>query len=542
MEQTVEQTVYQKDPNDILVEDRQRKRIKKGKIEELARSIDDIGQLHPGICYINKEEQLTLIIGECRLKACKLLKLPFSYTLKEEITDELLLHQIELEENLYREDLHWLDEVNAKKELHELYQLRYGLTQQGAAGGHKLSDTADHLGTSLGLIAGDIEVAVWASEVPEVADAKNKTMAKKIVERLKKGVKRHIALKEALDIVDTIEDEDGDEDEFDTLTDPDAPDSPEIINTRDMVLPKPKIDKTTQKILVEYDSRCWLGKMEPILENLDPGLSGFDIVIFDPPWGVDFDKVRLDSGDTETYEDSFELFQIRLLHWLELIYDEMTENSHLYMFFGIVQHQFVYDTLEQVGFTTNRMPLFWYKKGAHRTRAPEVWPGRCYEAIAYARKGSKPLFKLGAPDIIETPAPTPNMKQDHPSAKHPDIYKELLIRSASPGDKVLDPMAGSGMCAVACEALRTELALDWTLIEVKQNFRDLQLMNLLRGYGEIVKLKLTPPTDFKQLVPGSPEWQNYWKGHPEQQDEMLAWMNDLKAKEDSNVPAEILGN
>lgn len=491
-----EEKVYQINPNEILVEPRQRKKIKEKSLKDLALSIQELGQIHPGLCYLNEEGKPTLIVGERRLRACQLLDLPYKYILKEEVTDKLLLRQIELEENLQREDLEWIEEVEAKKELHELYQLRYGLTTQGAKGGHKLSDTAKHLGESDGLVSGDIELALWAEEIPEVAEAKNKTTAKKIVDRLKKGVKRRVALKEALRESPKESEEN----------------SPEQISSQ---------------ILLEYDKKCLLGRMEDVLEKRPFDLEvSFDIVLFDPPWGVNYDTVSKSTGASENFEDDSDMFLTQFPKWINLLYKSMSENSHLYMFFGIVNHNFVYDILEQEGFQVNRIPLIWHKKGTHRTRNPEVWPGRCYEPIAFARKGKKLLFRQGAPDIIETPSPTPNIKQEHPSAKHPDIYIELLKRSAAPGDFVLDPMAGSGMSAIACEYLRSELALNWTLIEEKETFRDLQLINLVKGYENIVRMQITPPKDFKELNPGSPEWLNYWKAHPKEQNEMIAWTNE----------------
>jgi len=528
---TENQVVHKANPDEIIVDPRQRRKRKPKDLQELARSINSVGQLHPGVCYLNPEGKPVLIVGETRLKACQFLKIPYSYILREEITDELTLKQMELEENLCREDLHWTDEVAAKKELHELYQTKYGETRPGAAGGHKLSDTATHLGESLSLFAADVELAVWAEEIPEVAEAKNKTMAKKVIDRLKKGVNRRLLLKKALGVPTEplIPERSVDEKDFEQeYEDDDCEEYEYEVAGRTQPTPsEPKIPTTNQAFLIEYDKRCRLGRMEDLLTETNY----YDIVLFDPPWGVNFDTVALDTGGKESYEDSFAAFKTKLLEWLEQVYGSMAEHSHLYLFFGIVHHQFVYDTLEQVGFTTNRMPIFWHKLGAHRTRNPEIWPGRCYEAIAYARKGKKPLFKLGAPDIQPTPPPTPTMKQEHPSAKHPDIYIELLRRSASPGDKVLDPMGGSGMSAVACEYVRPDLELDWTLIEEKETFRDLSLFNLLQGYENIVKIKLTPPKGFKELTPGTPEYLNYWKGHPEEQEAMMAWSKEQEEKE-----------
>jgi len=204
---------------------------------------------------------------------------------------------------------------------------------------------------------------------------------------------------------------------------------------------------------------------------------------------------------------------------------------------GFRYRDFIYNLLHQIGFNTNRMPLIWHKKGAHVTRNPLVWPGRSYEPIAYARKGSKPLVKQGAPDVIETPMPTPSLKDIHPSAKHPQIYKELLLRSAQPSDTILDPMAGSGMFGVAAESLTKTLALNWFQIEIDEDYRNLELLNLVKGYDELAKretpapLEISAPSEkggFKALSPGTPEWTEHYKNHPEDQDAMLTWRKKQK--------------
>jgi hypothetical protein len=203
------------------------------------------------------------------------------------------------------------------------------------------------------------------------------------------------------------------------------------------------------------------------------------------------------------------------------------------------------------------MPLFWHKPGAGRTRNPDIWPGRSYEAIAYARKGTKVLQLKGKPDIITTAPPTHKMKLSHPSAKHPDILLDLLKRSAQMGDKILDPMCGSGMTAVACEHPDLKsLKLDWLIADQEEEFTNLALWNLGVGYYSIIgssepvdpATQLSPqekailsaeqwerdhppteesalPSDFRVLIPGSNQWKEYWKRHPEQQADMIQWKN-----------------
>ena len=108
--------------------------------------------------------------------------------------------------------------------------------------------------------------------------------------------------------------------------------------------------------------------------------------------------------------------------------------------------------------------------------------------------------------------------------------------------KIEGTITGSGMLGVAAETMRTTHSLDWLMIEEKENFRDLAVMNVVRGYSELVtgattnsdeerlnKASVRPsdlPEDFRELEIGSNEWRLYWKLHKDKQDEMLAWKEE----------------
>ena len=146
-------------------------------------------------------------------------------------------------------------------------------------------------------------------------------------------------------------------------------------------------------------------------------------------------------------------------------------------------------------------------------------------------------------------------EKDHPDPKHPAVYVDLLRRSAQPGDKVLDPMGGSGMFGVACEHLAPWLRLDWTIFEKEKAFVDLSIFNLIQGYEAIVTTKaekkvgggekdkyekwgsdleakreetMAKADGFRGLEPGNPEWKAYWKAPPEEQEAMLAYARERK--------------
>lgn len=549
------ETIYSCPTEEVVIpEERIRQEFKKRDMDELVESVLDKGILQPGVCRRGPKGEVILVAGERRLRACELAEVNYKYILSSE-TDPRRILEIELEENLRRVNLTFQEEAEGVEKLHAIEQELHGVTKFGASGGHGVKDTASFLGKSVGTIQENLEIAAFL-EFDEVKSAKNKTEAKKVIKRLKEEFVLGESLRQAR----------------------------EKVNEERGIIPQ-EVDESlsdaekaanefTEKVAY-YSDKIVQGRMEDILSVEEDGT--YSVVLFDPPWGVDYANVKKNTGSTEDYEDSPEAFRKGLREWLSLLYRKMAKNSHLYMFFGIVKYEFVYETLEEVGFVTNKMPLIWYKQGAHRTRNPDVWPGRSYEPIAYARKGSKILVRKGAPDVIITPAPTPSMKKSHPSAKHPNVYVDLLERSCIPGDKVLDPMGGSGMMGVAAEALRHIYQLDWKIIEEKETFSDLALTNVVMGYHHIVNVDTTVPDtpdfpyyicygcyhsgdssllminkkskkqnlcpkcrsgvfmksnplpeDFKELKPASDEWKAYWELHKDKQDEMLEWKKEVK--------------
>lgn len=501
--------VHTADSTEISVRtDRQRQFFNPVAMRELVNSIKIFGQIQPGLCT-KIEDKIQLIVGERRLRACEEIGIPFSFTLKEEITDPALLEKVQLEENLIREDLDWKEEVQAKKRIFEL--LKEKDSKQN------LETVSDYLGMAKGALSEDITLAVWIKENEEVEAAPNKTTAKKIVKRYADSIKRDSALKESFEKIETkiqlkipepIEEEDSAEDWEERKE-------------------KKKAEELSflEKQYLFYDSCCVLGDMEDKLESFPD--NHFDIIFFDPPWGVEYDKNQEAAENQKRYEDSKTNFLEKFPERLKLLYEKMAEDSHIYIFFGIVNYAFVFEAIEKVGFKFSSIPLIWSKFGACRTRSAQWEYGRAYEPIAFARKGSKKLKLPPIGNVITTPEPTPTLKNIHSSAKHPEIYRKLLLQSAYPGDKVLDPMAGSGMMGVAAESLRTELNLDWLQIEIDEDYRNLQFYNLTKGYNQLTLMevvgKADGKADFRSLEIGSENWKTFWNNNPDKQDEMLKW-------------------
>uniref|UniRef100_A0A6H1ZN38 Putative methyltransferase n=1 Tax=viral metagenome TaxID=1070528 RepID=A0A6H1ZN38_9ZZZZ len=586
MLKTVEAKIHTIPANHVVVgatKPRARKHFNPEALALLTENIRIFGQKIPGLCFRNINEDIELIAGERRLRACMALQTEFRYILEEDMTDELL-YELEIMENLQREGLTWQEEVIQFLEYHRFLEDKHGKARPGTYGGHTMEKTALRLGISKGRLSEDLELAEWASEIPEVASASSKTDAKKVVKKLKDMAERGKLLAEAKIRMEAVEAASGvptpkvDASAIAAFKEAYAEKfGEEALQSMQVEAEKKKkeMEERKQKALskivergetedidpvakayAHFETRCFQGDMEHrLLEFPD---EHFDIVIFDPPWGVDFDVVRKENPAQKGYADSPLDFADKIEMWIKLLYSKMAKDSHLYLFFGMPNHGLVHMLLQANGFETNGIPILWHKRGAHRTRNPKVWPGRSYEPIAYARKGKKDLVSLGASDIKETAAPTARIKSIHPSAKHPDIMLDLLLRSARPGDKVLDPMAGSGMTGIACEKLKNSHSLDWWLIERDTDYRELTLYNLLQGYDRIVgeqsyneEAELASeqlrsllsengsaedPAEgssdegsaegYTKLRPGTREWTEYFTAHPTEQEAMLLWRKE----------------
>jgi len=495
----------------VVPSGRIRKVFEMKKLRNLAMSFQKGGQKQPGLCR-REGESVVLVAGERRLRACEMLNIPYQFTFDEVGEDNTYeIKRIELEENICRENLTWLEEADAVEELHRLEQGEHGVARVGIRGGHSIKDTAEIVQESVGSVSEDLKLSLYAKSSEEVRNAKTKTEAKKIIKRLEEKLTRY--------------------EKFETVLKEEA------------TTEEGKIEITPENQMIYFSKKIHEASMEDKLVDYEDNY--FDVVCFDPPWRVGLDSVRKKGGGTDDFRDKrleSKDFEEELSTWLHLIYTKMAVDSHLYLFFGIIRHDTIYRLLAEAGLNTNKIPLIWHKQGSHVVRTPDIWPGRSYEPIAFARKGNKNLVRKGAADVITTPCPTPSMKKNHPAAKHPIIYLELLQRSCLPGDKVLDPMAGSGMFGVAAEALEPSHKLKWEMIEQSPDFRRLAIVNVVDGFSNICQrsepetvLPSTPYTDqlekkteggYEGLEPGSTEWKFYWDNHPEEQEEIIAWRKE----------------
>lgn len=387
-------------------ENRIRKAFDIEQLDELRASIISKGLMQP---IVLRNDGKTLVAGERRLRAIKMMhKLNESFycdgnpvdvdhvpfVLLSDLSEHDYL-EAELEENAARVDLSWQETT------HALAQLDKFKKEQN----HEwtTSDTAEAVfGTRGGSYNQKVSDAVAISKHmadPEVAKCKTKKEALTVVKRKNEIFNRKI-------LAETVGG-----------------------------------GVKSQHELIIGDCLGELAELEP---------HQFDVIITDPPYGVDADKFNEQATIKHTYKDDKESF-IHLVDVIALEGSRITKDkAHLYMFCDFRNFHYIASIFTACNWDVMPWPLIWYKGSSGMLPKPDHWPRKSYECILYAIKGNKPVESRAALDVINIPHEENRL---HSAQKPVELYVNLLRRSCLTGDKIIDPFCGTGTVFKACTKL-----------------------------------------------------------------------------------------
>lgn len=395
--------------------DRQRREFEPQAMQDLADSIIRIGLMQPIVVRYDELRNASLVAGERRLRALVDLgaigaSVRFNgASLKPgevptidigELSEERLF-EAELEENIRRAALTWQEEASARAALHEL--------RRRQSPGHTVQQTAiEVFGKSDGGYQDDklrkqITVAAFLSD-PDVARAKDAKEAYKILER-KEQVKENV-----------------------------------------------KLATLVGESYGAHSHTLLKGDCLEVMAGLPD--HSFDVICTDPPYGMGADSFGDAAGKLTTithgYDDSLASFEMLMIdcamHWNRIA----KPSAHLYICCDIDQFPWLRKLLSDSGWSVFRTPLINVKQNSGRVPLPEHGPRRTYETILYAFRGRKRVTGI-YPDVI-TSSGDENL--GHGAQKPVALIADLLKRSVKPGDRVLDPFAGTGTIFPAAHAHR----------------------------------------------------------------------------------------
>lgn len=402
-----------------IPEYRQRKLFTQEYLDELSDSIDRTGLLHP-IVVRTTDDQLVLVAGERRLRTiiqraekglgleCGNIKFPpgeVPYLHLGELSDEKAL-EAELEENIRRVDLSWQERAAAEARLHEI---RSRQAEERGESQTIRATAVEARGGTESTISGTIQQQVSQNLVlakhladPDVAGAKTPKEALKVLQR-KAETQKRVDLAKAFDLEQAK-----------------TPTSPHTLIR---------------------------GDIRERLKELPDG--HFQVLLTDPPYGIDADTFGDQSGTGHEYSDSHEYFGALINVLADEGYRVCAEQAHAYVFCDPRRFDEIKLVFELAGWSVWGTPLIWAKNTGMLPR-PEHGPRRTYETILFASKGDK-RTNLVRPDTLIHPSVRGLV---HGAQKPVALYQDLLERSASPGDSILDPFAGSGTIFPAANRLK----------------------------------------------------------------------------------------
>jgi ParB/RepB/Spo0J family partition protein len=170
----------------IVMGSRQRKEL--GDLVGLKLSIERKGLIHP-IVVEPKGDQFVLIAGGRRLHAfVELGRDTIPATFKEKLSD-LEKEELELEENITRKELTYIEQADAIRKIDKIKREKYGSALRGLFGraGWTQRDTAKAIGVSESKVSQDIRLSEMAKLYPELQTQPTRQDAIKLMRKLESG-------------------------------------------------------------------------------------------------------------------------------------------------------------------------------------------------------------------------------------------------------------------------------------------------------------------------------------------------------------------
>lgn len=382
---------------DVVVKARQRKTMDKAKFESTKASIRDEGLLH-AIVLNHKDE---LIVGERRLRIMTELhsegvmfryngrpvpkdKVPFT---RNWVSDEVIEKEIELNENIQREELPWPDRVSAISEIHRLK----------------------------------------AARNPEQSFIQT---AKEIVEKKGSGNAPYVAQEVSRSLITS-----------DFL---DHPEVKSARNEKEAFNASIRILRSTfaAKIPARPSNHAFIeGEAVAVLETLIGEERSFGCFILDPPYGVDAQTFVNKTDTQHSYDDSPEYAMLLNRGLLRQCAKLAAPNSHLWLFCDVDHWLTLREAATEAGWQVFPTPVVWNSGVRGHIPNQKIGIRRNHEFLMFMMRGDRGLAKV-FDDVING---IPGGSIEYHAAEKPRLLYELLLSlSCLPGDRVLDPCCGSG--------------------------------------------------------------------------------------------------
>lgn len=378
----------------ILVNRAERQRKELPNVDILADSINRLGLIHP---IVVRRDDCSLVAGERRLEACRSLGWTnITIQFLDEL-DPLVVHAIELEENIKREQLPWQDECRAIAEYHAL--------RAGEEPEWSMEKTAEALGISKQVVSEKIKVAdelrsgnKLVSEAPRLSTAR--------------GIVRRAESRRAETEIASIG------------------------------APKAEHEEPLAGPIINADFNAWA-----------PTYSGpkFNFVHCDFPYGINADKFNQGAAATHGgYNDSEKTYWTLCTSLISNMDRLCTPSCHFMFWFSM---HYYHETLDffhrNSDIRFDPFPLIWTKSdNIGILPDPERGPRRIYETALFGSRGDRKIVRSTSNADF-----SPSDRSEHMSIKPEAMLRKFFQMFVDQSTVYLDPTCGSGSSVRAARSL-----------------------------------------------------------------------------------------
>ena len=418
---------------DIALGDRARKEYHN--LGALAEDIKEKGLIHPiavqrteGVPPYNGNPPYLLLAGGRRYSACLSIQLPtIPCRIYPSSLTDIDRREIELMENISREDMTWVERTQLREMIHQLKVEQLGEAKGSSLIGHSASDTAQLLNTSNATLSRDLKLARALREHPELHQAKNASEALKALERIEKRAE-----------------------------------ATRITRKVDQAIADGGGEQYQLSLINGYILEDFFEGIKPVPDK------SAHLIEIDPPYGMDLHKNKRKSTIifdeqlghyNEIAAEEYPLFLRRLFHECSRV---LHPRGWLICWTSYQWLHLVTRLLRNEGYFTGNVPAFWIKPQG-QTNHPNIYLGSSVEAFVYARRNAETV--LYQPGRLNTFVYTGvhQDKKTHPTERPVELLCDVIKTFIPSNSNILIPFLGSGNTLLAasnmgCTAYGFELS------------------------------------------------------------------------------------
>lgn len=391
----------------ILFDDatRIREDLDENSLLELVESFKNVGQITPIVI----ERSGQLVAGRRRLEAAR--RLGWA-TIRAEYRDnlgEIDRRIVEFDENDKRRQLSWQEAARAIADIHKLKREEAKTNSSTWTA----SDTASILGISEGKVSEDLVLAASLGN-ERVANRPSRRGALDTVKRERElTLVRELARRRAENLGLAL-----------------GPNS------------------TSLNGGVIYNADC-----RKILKEMSP--ESVDLIIIDPPWGINFDTAAQWSRKwVASYDDREVQVQDMLVEAFPLLFKVLKPTCHIYCFYPIQESQWWVERLTEAGFMVRGRPLVWFKTGQPGITDTYTSFLPAYESILWGYKpGQDNIRRLFARPVPEAQGWPREPTLWHENSKPCEMLAKWIESSSEVNEVILDCFGGGGSTAASAFVL-----------------------------------------------------------------------------------------